>query len=348
MSRMKDVAARCGVSQTTVSHVVNQTRFVAPETRRKVLGAMRELNYHGNAHARRLAGGRSDFLGLIISDIENPFFPGLIKGFESAALEGGFDLLLCTTAYDPERTRAAFRKMVQNKVPGVAVMTSRVDSSLADVLIANRIASVFLDCEPAQTLKSNIRMNYAKGAHEAIAYLSDLGHKHFFMIGGPLRRPSHVAFRKVVQQALQERGLRYRGTEGENTEETGVLVVRRLLSEKPLPSAILCSNDLTAIGALNELNKAGLRVPEDVSVVGADDIRFARLVRPALTTIRVPMAELGRLAFTTREALLAHSRHTGVERTIDTELVIRDSTGPARKETAEASNSSVVSSTLPR
>ena len=106
MSRMKDVAARCGVSKTTVSHVVNQTRYVAPETRRKVLAAMRELNYHGNAHARRLAGGRSDFLGLIISDIENPFFPGLIKGFESAALERGFELLLCTTAYDPERTRA--------------------------------------------------------------------------------------------------------------------------------------------------------------------------------------------------------------------------------------------------
>jgi len=342
VSRMKDVAARSGVSQTTVSHVINQTRFVAAETRRKVLQAMRDLNYHGNAPARRLAGGRSDFLGLIISDIENPFFPGLIKGFESAALERGFEILLCTTAYDPERTRAAFRKMVQNKVPGVAVMSSRVDSSLANVLIANRIASVFLDSERAQTFKSNIRMNYAKGAREAIAYLSDMGHKHFFMIAGPQNRPSRVAFRKAVERALEERGLRYRGMEGENTEETGTSAVRRFLSEKPLPSAILCGNDLTAIGVLNELDKAGLRVPEDVSVVGADDIRFARLMRPSLTTIRIPVVELGRLAFRTLEEMLAHSRHAGIERTIDTELVIRESTGLAREQAASLSPSSAV------
>ena len=337
LSRMKDVAARCDVSESTVSHVVNQTRYVAPETRRKVLQAMRELNYHGNAHARRLARGRSDFLGLIISDIENPASPGLIKGFESAALERGFDLLLCTTNYDPERTRAAFRKMVENKVPGVAVMTSRVDRSLADVLIANRIASVFLDSEPPQAFKSNIRMNYAKGACEAIAYLCNFGHRHFFLIAGPQNRPSHVALRKAVERALEERGIPYRGAEGENTEESGTLQTRRLLSEKPLLSAILCSNDLTAIGAMNELAKAGLRVPEDVSVVGADDIRFARLTRPPLTTIRMPMEQLGRLAFRTLEEMLASNRHSGIERTIDTELVIRESTGQAREQAANPS-----------
>ena len=330
--RMKDVARRSGVAESTVSHVVNQTRYVSPDTRRKVLDAMRELNYHGNAHARRLARGRSDFLGLIISDIENPFFPGLIKGFESSALERGFDLMLCTTNYDPERTRAAFRKMVENKVPGVAVMTSRVDRSLAEVLVNNRIASVFLDTEPTRPYKSNIRMNYGKGACAAIAYLYNLGHRDFFLIAGPQNRPSHVALRQAVEQALEERGLRYRGTEGENREETGAEQVRRLLSEKPFPSAILCSNDLTAIGAMNELAKVGLQVPEDVSVVGADDIRFARLTRPPLTTIRIPMQELGRLAFQTLEEMMASSQPIGLERTIDTELIIRASTSPPREQ----------------
>jgi LacI family transcriptional regulator len=334
---MKDVAERCGVAESTVSHVMNQTRFVAPETRRKVLQAMRELNYHGNAHARRLASGRSDFFGLIISDIENPFFPGLIKGFESAALERGFDLLLCTTNYDPERTRGAFRKMVENNVPGVAVMTSRVDRSLADVLITHRIASVFLDAEGSRAFKSNIQMNYAKGACEAIAYLYNLGHRDFFLIAGPQNRPSHQALRKAVEHALFERAILYRGVEGENTEESGAAQTRRLLSEKPFPSAILCSNDLTAIGVMSELAKAGLRVPDDVSVVGADDIRFARLTSPPLTTIRIPKEALGRLAFRTLEEMLACSRPSGFERTVDTDLIIRGSTGPVHEPTAKAS-----------
>jgi LacI family transcriptional regulator len=325
---MKDVAERCGVAESTISHVVNQTRFVSPETRRQVLQAMRELNYHANAHARRLARGRSDFVGLIISDIENPFFPGLIKGFESAALEHGFDLLLCTTNYDPERTRGAFRKMVENKVPGVAVMTSRVDRSLADVLITNRIPSVFLDAEPARVFKSNIRMNYAKGACQAIAYLYNLGHRNFYLIAGPQNRPSHHALRNAVEHALYERGIPYRGAEGENREESGAILAHSLLSEGSFPSAILCSNDLTAIGLMNELANAGLRVPDDVSVVGADDIRFARLTCPPLTTIRIPKEELGRLAFSILEEMIPRSRPAGTDRTIDTELIIRGSTGP--------------------
>src|SRR5215831_11858523 len=130
-SKMKDVAERSGVSVTTVSHVVNKTRHVAQETRQRVLQAMGELNYYKNAHARRLVRGKSDFFGLIISDIENPFFPELIKSFETAAWEQGIDILLCTTHYQPDRNQAALRKMIENKVAGVAVMTSRLDPILA-------------------------------------------------------------------------------------------------------------------------------------------------------------------------------------------------------------------------
>src|SRR4051794_25357850 len=145
MSTMKDVARRCGVSESTVSHVINNTRAVAPATREKVLLAMRELDYHGNADARRLARGRGDFLGLVISDIENPFYPGLIKGFEVSALEFGYEVLLSMTNYDPSRTEGAFRKMIENKVPGVAVMTSSVDPASATVLEAKGVAAVMLD-----------------------------------------------------------------------------------------------------------------------------------------------------------------------------------------------------------
>ena len=128
-SRMKDVAERAGVSVTTVSHVVNKTRQVAPETRRRVLEVIRDTNFYKNVHARRLARGGSDFFGLIVSDIGNPFFPEIIKSFETAALDRGFDLLLCNTNYDPHRTQAAVRKMIENKVRGVAVMTSELGTA---------------------------------------------------------------------------------------------------------------------------------------------------------------------------------------------------------------------------
>lgn len=129
-SRMRDVAKQAGVSVATVSHVLNNTRPVFAATRGRVLEAIRELNYFPNAHARRLARGGSDFFGLIISDIEKPFFPEIIKSFETAALERGFDVLLYATNYNPERARAAVRKMIENKVRGVAVMTSHAGRRL--------------------------------------------------------------------------------------------------------------------------------------------------------------------------------------------------------------------------
>ena len=145
--RMRDVAAQCGVSESTMSHVINGTKAVALATREKVERVVREMNFHRDSHARRLARGRSDFLGLIISDIENPFYPGLIKAFESAALERGFEVLLCTTNYDAARTDHAFRKMIENKSPGVAVMTSRVEPRMARLLAEQGVASVFLDSD---------------------------------------------------------------------------------------------------------------------------------------------------------------------------------------------------------
>ncbi|MEK7403570.1 MAG: LacI family DNA-binding transcriptional regulator [Acidobacteriota bacterium] len=331
---MKDVAKRCGVSESTVSHVINNTRLVSQETRERVLQAMRDLNYLKNAHARRLARGRSDFLGLIISDIENPFFPGLIKAFEASALERGFDVLLCATNYDPARMESVFRKMIENKVPGVAVMTSRVDLSLAGLLVENRVASVFLDSGTTAPLRSDIRLNYATGASQAINYLYNLGHRDCALIAGPQNRPSHVAYRKALETAASRVGLNLRVAEGENNVGSGERAVQRLLTESSVPTAILCSNDLTAIGTLRALGQAGIQVPKDVSVIGADDIPFALLVHPPLTTVRIPREGLGRLAFAVLEGMLHQDAPMGTESALDTELVIRESTATARAQGA--------------
>ena len=325
---MKDVADRCGVAESTVSHVINGTRFVSPKVREKVLRAMSDLAYHGNAHARRLARGSSDFLGLIISDIENPFFPGLIKAFESEALRHGYDVLLSTTNYDPLRTEKSFRKMIENQAPGVAVMTSRVNADMADLLDQNGVASIFLDHGGLGAHRSNVRLNYAKGADEAINYLYNLGHRQCAFIAGPQNRPSHVAYRDAVTAALQQLELEPQILESDNNVEGGDRSVQRLLTGRHFPTAILCSNDLTAIGALRALMNAGIHVPEDVSVLGADDIPFAELTHPPLSTVRIPREKLGELAFGVLQRML-REKMPGTESLLDTELVIRNSTGSA-------------------
>ncbi|MEO7599922.1 MAG: LacI family DNA-binding transcriptional regulator [Opitutus sp.] len=329
MPTMSDVAKRCGVTASTVSRVLSGTKYVAPATRELVVRAMEELNFHRDSHARRLARGRSDFLGLIISNIENPFYPGLIKAFETAALERGFEVLLCTTNYDPVRTAQAFRRMIENKSPGVAVMTSRVDSGMAQKLAARGVASVFLDSDGTGPLKSNIRIDYAKGAGEAVRYLHTLGHRRFALIAGPQDRASHAAFRRAVEAALRGFGLKLIVVEGTNDAESGAEAVTRLLTGAKLPTAVLCSNDVTALGAIRAFHRSGLRVPTDVSVVGADDIPFAALAHPPLTTVRIPRERLGVLALEILREMLATPAKRPREALLPTDLVIRESTGPA-------------------
>ncbi len=329
--RMRDVAQRVGVSVTTVSHVVNNTRHVAPETRQRVLEVIRQLDFYKNVHAQRLARGTSDFFGLIISDIENPFFPALIKGFETCAVQRGFDLLLCATNYDPGRTQAAVREMIENKVRGVAVMTSQAGAEVAEALTSHQVPVVFFDLGPVLPYRSNIRVDYAHGIGEAIAYLQGLGHREFALIAGSSGRRSTAVYQGAFAKAVNQWGLApNRIVEGNQKVDGGVAAVRTLLAGPNFPTAILCHNDLTAIGAITTLQEAGVRVPEDVSVVGADDIYFASLIRPPLTTINLQRQYLGRLAFEALEKMLHYKRRRGAEYVVETHMVVRKLTAHAR------------------
>jgi DNA-binding LacI/PurR family transcriptional regulator len=332
-ARMKDVAERVGVSVATVSHVLNNTRFVAPETRRRVLEAIRELNYYQNVHARRLARGSSDFYALIISDIENPFFPELIKSFEMQAVEHGLDVLLCPTSYNPDRIAGAVRKAIENKVRGVAVMTTQAGPEVAAELTAHQMPVVSLDLATVGPYQSSIRVDYSRGASQAVEHLWKLGHRRIGLIAGPGARRSAARYREAVVEALKQRGLEpLRIVEGNGNVDGGVAGVRVLLAEKTRPTAIFCGNDLTAIGALAALEDAGLRVPDDVSVVGSDDILFARLARPPLTTVKLPRELLGKLAFKALEKMLRSKQRRGAEYVLRTQLVVRGSTGPVRRD----------------
>ncbi len=165
---MKEVAKRAGVSPATVSRVLNKTHYISAETEKRVLEAVNELNYYKNVHARRLSTGQSDLFGLVISEIANPYFPEIIRGFQAAAWDRGLDVLLCNTEYSPQRTESVISKLVQSDVRGVAIVTSSIDNTMTSALIEAGIGVVFCNlCSPGK-LVSNITIGYQHGVLQAI------------------------------------------------------------------------------------------------------------------------------------------------------------------------------------
>lgn len=329
---MSDVAERARVSITTVSHVLNGTRAVAEDTRRRVLEAIDDLKYYKNAPARLLARGHSDSFGLIISDIENPFFPELIKSFERACLEKNLEVILCSTNYDPRQARSAVRRMIEAKAQGVAVMTSQLGPEQIAELAESETPVILLDCPPVRRGRSNVKIDYTQGAREAIGHLRSLGHREIAVVSGPRDRVSANAYTAALAEAAHEMTICVREViEGNNRPESGIAAVRQLLDGGRMPGAIVCGNDQMAFGAMRAVFEAGLRMPEDVSIVGADDIAFARFSHPPLTTVRIPRDELGKMAFDALQRMVKSKRRAGAESVVASHLVIRQSTGVAQK-----------------
>ncbi|HVT93476.1 MAG TPA: LacI family DNA-binding transcriptional regulator [Bryobacteraceae bacterium] len=329
---MRDVANRAGVSLATVSHVLNKTRYTSPETERKVLNAVRELNYHTNVHARRLAMKRSDLFGLVISEIANPYFPEIIKGFQTAAWERGFDVLLCNTEYSAERTKASVRKLIESDVRAVAIMTSAVDRDATAALTEAGAGLVFYNAGSPEELVSTITINYLSGISQAIRHAMGLGHRNVAIIAGPQDNPTAVTLKRALVSGLRQWKLKdFPVLESNFRVDGGAAAIRTLLSQSEIPTLVFCGNDLIAMGAMSELEEAGVRVPADVSVVGFDDIFFASLARPPLTTVHIPRERMGRVAFEALDKMMNLKSRRGKNYSIETALVVRKSTAPPRK-----------------
>ena len=329
---MREVAKRAGVSLATVSRVLNNTQYIAEETRRRVLDAVREFNYFKNVHARRLATGRSDLFGLVISEIANPYFPEIIRGYQAMAWNRGFDVLICNTEYDRERTKAVMRKLRESDVRGVAIVTSSVDKSMTSELTAAGIPVVLCNSEPASKLVGNISIEYEHGFKKAIEHVVELGHRRSAVIAGPADNRTAVRIKNALVSGLTARGMKpVCVLESDYRVDAGASAVREILSRREIPTVVFCGNDLIAMGAMSALEEAGARVPEDVSVIGIDDIFFAFLARPPLTTISVPREQLGVKAFEALDRMLKLKRQKGSNYVLETDLVVRKSTAPVRR-----------------
>ena len=333
---MVDVAKRAGVSVTTVSHVVNQTREIAPQTRERVLAAIEELRYYKNTSARLLVRGKSEIVGLIVSDIENPFLPPLVKSFDRACAAAGLELLLGMTNYEPVKAETAVRRMIESRVRGVAVMTSQIDGRLIDSLVQADVPVVALDLPRIGKGKSSLSIDYAAGSTEAVDHLYVHGHRRVALIRGPSHILSACRYASVLTSTVEEYGMRLVGSLEANAEsEAGARAATDLLRSRHPPTAILCGTDLIAIGALGAAAHLGLRVPDDVSVIGSDDIAMASYSHPALSTVRIPRDAMGHEAFRLLESLAGPPFRRGAEARIATSFTARASSGPASVQAAK-------------
>jgi DNA-binding LacI/PurR family transcriptional regulator len=324
-----EIARRASVSTATVSRTINQSGPVKAATARKVWRAVTELNYHPNSHARALVSGRSRLLGLIVSDITNPFFPELIRSFEALAADQQYDLLLTSTDYQTSRMTTCLRRMLERKVDGVAIMTSEMDTSLIRELSRRGVPIVFMDVGQMGPRMSHVSIDYGNGVKQAVEHLVHLGHKHIAFISGPLDLHSARTRRQAFVDSMRTHGItpdKRLIREGTHTAEGGQKAMASLLKLSRRPTAVVASNDWTAIGALHAIDAAGLTVPGDLSLVGFDDIPLVSYTSPPLTTVRMSAADVGSTAFQALFRLVGGERPEGDVYQVPTKLIVREST----------------------
>jgi len=333
---IREIAKRAKVSTATVSRTINHIPTVNPTLAKRVWKVVHELGYYPNTQARALVSGRSRIFGLIVSEIVNPFFPEIVQVFETAAVQHHYEILLTSTVHDPKRMETAVRRMIERRVDGVAVMTFGMEELLLEDLKMRNVPLVFVDVGPQRPRVSNIKIDYLHGIRQAVQHLAALRHEKVAFIAGPLQLKSAVARRNAFLQSMEEIGLAADPdllVEGDHTLEGGMRAMARLLQGRVKPTAVLCSNDMTAMGVMRQSYEEKISIPKDLSVVGFDDIRMAQFILPPLTTVQMSQTELARLAF---HALLSDvQRETpapqGTEYGLQTSLVLRESTGMANR-----------------
>ncbi|NLF66321.1 MAG: LacI family transcriptional regulator [Chloroflexi bacterium] len=300
MASIMDLARRAQVSPTTVSRVLNNSSHpVSEAVRQRVLQAARELDYRPNALARAMITRRTQIVGVIVGDSSDPYFSTIVRGIETEARAHGYLVIICNTDRDPLVEQTHLRLLHDYQVDGIIFAGgSRHDcnslSTVLDELRQDDVALVALN--PHTVVAAEVRVDNVAAAREMTEHLLALGHRRIALIGGPEELTTTADRLQGYRQALAAAGVPFDPElvwPGAFTFESGVQAARRYLATADRPTALFAANDQTAIGAMAVLRQAGIRIPEDVSVAGFDDIEQARYVFPTLTTISVPMHRLG-------------------------------------------------------
>ncbi len=333
MASIYDVAKVARVSTATVSAVVNNQDKVEAKTRRRVLAAIKKLHYQPNIYARNLARGSTRLLGLIVSDIVNPFFGEVTQAIKQEASARGYELSLASTQFSEQELMLAVKRMIGMRVAALAIMTTEMNNQVLEVLRTSRTPAVFEDVGTVGETISNIRIDYEGGIFKAVKYLVDLGHKRILFVQSqpdmaPRENPLFsinlrtVAFQKVVDQ------FKVHGVQSEIVSfpgpgpKAGEQAIYKALDQSMVFTAAIAIADPVALGVLHGLHKRGLQVPNDVSVVGFDNSYICEYLNPPLTSVDIPRGKLGKMV---AECLVSNveGKIPGRELVLETDLVLR-------------------------
>ncbi|EJG0939430.1 substrate-binding domain-containing protein [Vibrio parahaemolyticus O1] len=330
MATMKDIAKLAGVSTSTVSHVINKTRFVSEEISERVNNAAKELNYYApSALARSLKVNRTKTIGMLVTTSTNPFFGEVVKGVERSCYHKGYSLILCNTEGDNERMRQSINTLLQKRVDGLILMCSSLEGERIDMFERYPdIPVVVMDWGPMLFTSDKIQDNSLRGGYLAAKYLIDCGHTEIGCITGPLIKHQAQMRYEGYKRAMNEAGLEFNANwiiESDFECEGGYQAFKKMAERGTLPSSIFVSNDMMAMGVINAANELGIKVPDDLSIIGYDDIHIAKFMSPSLTTIHQPKYRLGQAAVETLVRRLDDKSNEAQVVQLEPTLVIRNS-----------------------
>lgn len=326
---MKDVARVAGVSTSTVSHVINKDRFVSEAITEKVDAAIKSLNYAPSALARSLKLNQTRTIGMLITASTNPFYSELVRGVERSCFERGYSLVLCNTEGDEQRMNRNLETLMQKRVDGLLLLCTETHQPSPEIVQRYpSIPTVMMDWAPFDGDSDLIQDNSLLGGDMATQYLIDKGYQRIACIAGPLdKTPSRLRL-EGYQRAMARAGMAVDDgyiITSDFEFGGGLTAMRALLALPQPPRAVFVGNDAMAVGAYQALYQAGLRIPQDVAVVGYDDIELARYMTPPLTTVHQPKDELGELAIDVLIHRMAQPGQAQQRVQLTPELVVRGS-----------------------
>jgi len=326
-----DVAKMAGVSITTVSHVINKTRFVSEELVERVNAAIDGLNYQPSALARSLRTKTSGTIGIVIPDNTNPFFAEVVRGIEDFYFEHGYSVFLCNSDGDSDKEYHHLKLLREKNVDGLILVSAGDDRDSQELLEEGTIPSVIIDREVNNLHTDSVLIDNFRGGYEATLHLIELGHKRIGCITGPSQvTPSGQRLKGYVK-ALGDNGISFDENlivTGDFKSQSGHKGLKQLMQNRPSPTAIFACNDLMAIGALAASREIGLEIPEQLSLIGFDDITLASMVVPKLTTVAQPKRDLGETGAKLLFQQITKDKKQEAVVLLQPNLVIRDSTAP--------------------
>jgi LacI family transcriptional regulator len=333
MATMKQVAEQSGVSISTVSHVINNTRVVSDEVRQRVLGVIADMRYIPSAVARSLKNDRTNMIGVLVPDSSNPYFAELIRWLEEAAFEAGYNVILCNAHGGAAKQAAYLRLLMEKRIDGLVLLASSADCEGELQMSKESVPIVQLERALPNLDADAILAGEEDGSRQAVRHLIELGHREIACVAGPANLPRTRARLKGFLLEMEAAGLALppaRIVHEDYTSAGGYAAFNRLLEAERPPSAVFVTSDLMAVGGLWAAAKLGVRVPEQLSVIGFDDIDGVGFTSPPLTTVAPPKREMARLAISCLIERIRGDQAPLRKVALDSRLVLRATCAPLR------------------